>query len=74
MSVISYLHTIGVALSILINSLLGGRPTETVSYRAAQARSHRKRWGCVLCHVLDRLDHNHCDKTLKWWREYNGRF
>lgn len=65
--------SITVALSILVNALLGGAPTETLSYRAARAREHRKKWGCVLCRILDSVDLNHCDKTLKWWREVNGR-
>jgi len=66
-------RSIAVAVSILVNALLGGAPTETLSYRAARARDDRKRWGCVLCQILDTVDLNHCDKTLKWWREVNGR-
>ena len=68
-----YLHTIAVALSIMINAFLGGAPTETLSYRAACAREEKKRWGCVLCRVMDSIDLNHCDKTLNWWRRVNGR-
>ena len=68
-----YLHTIATALSILLNAIIGGQPTETLSYRAATAREKKIKWGCVLCRVLDSIDHNHCDKALKWWREVNGR-
>lgn len=69
-----YIATIFVALSILVNAILGGAPTETLSFRAAKARDSKIRWGCILCRVLDSVDRNHCDKALKWWREYNGRF
>ncbi|WLR90987.1 hypothetical protein [Shinella zoogloeoides] len=43
-----YLTSIAVALSIMINALLGGAPTETLSYRAALARDGKRRWA-VCC-------------------------
>ena len=33
----------------------------TISSRAAFARDAGKRWGCVLCKVLDAIQANHCN-------------
>jgi hypothetical protein len=38
---------------------------ETFSRRAAQARADGKRWGCVVCAVLDWFVVNHCADALK---------
>lgn len=46
-----------------LNALTGGSEDETISSRAARARDRGKRWGCVLCGVLDWLDPNHCSKS-----------
>ena len=45
------------------NAATGGLDTETVSSRANRARSEGRRWGCVLCRVLDWLDTDHCNKS-----------
>lgn len=63
----AYLHTLAVALSVLANALAGGAPTETISYRSAKARRAGRRWGCILCRVLDRIEAGHCDRALNWW-------
>lgn len=46
-----------------LNALTGGHEDETVSSRAARARDRGRRWGCVLCGVLDWLDPDHCNKS-----------
>lgn len=38
---------------------------ETISARAAKARNGGKRWGCILCKVLDFVQSNHCTNALK---------
>jgi hypothetical protein len=47
---------------------LMGSFDETISERAARARNGGKRWGCVLCRVLDRVlspkKRDHCDTSL----------
>jgi hypothetical protein len=58
-------HRILIALDQLINTILNGYPHETISSRAEKARLNGKKWGCVLCKVLDRLDPNHCAKSLE---------
>lgn len=65
-----YLISVGVSLSILLNALTGGRSPETFSLRSARARNGGKRWGCVMCRLLDVLDENHCDRTVEWWDEH----
>jgi hypothetical protein len=44
---------------------LGGNEDETISSRAAKAKLQGKRWGCVLCKLLDKLDKNHCEKSIE---------
>lgn len=39
-------------------------PGMTISARAATARDHGHRWGCILCRLLDWLDANHCDGAV----------
>ncbi len=55
---------IAVALDDAANVAGNGRLGQTISARAAQARSEGRRWGCVLCRLLDRLDSGHCDRAL----------
>ena len=42
-----------------------GRVNETISARAAKARNAGRRWGCVLCRALDRIQAHHCDTALQ---------
>lgn len=52
-----------IAFDQLLNAILGGNPDETLSHRAKRARDAGRRWGCVLCRVLDLFDRDHCDKA-----------
>lgn len=45
------------------NAATGGMDTETVSSRANRARAEKRRWGCVLCRVLDWIEEDHCSKS-----------
>lgn len=60
-----YVLSLLIAIDQLANALFAGYPDETVSYRSAKARSNGKRWGCILCKLLDAVDPNHCEKTLR---------
>lgn len=53
-----------VAFDRLVNALLRGKDRETISSRAARARAEGKRWGCVLCRLLDRIECGHCDRSI----------
>ena len=60
-----YLLNVLVLLDQAANSLLFlGSPNETISSRAAKARLAGKRWGCVLCSWLDRLQKDHCAEAM----------
>lgn len=54
-----------VAVDQLANALLGGDPDETISSRAAKAAARGRRWGCVLCRCLDRIDPGHCARNTE---------
>lgn len=56
---------VALALDHLLNVLFNGRPGQTVSGRAETARRQGRRWGCVLCAMLDWLDDNHCAEALE---------
>lgn len=61
----NYLMNLLISLDQLGNTILGGLPDETISSRAAKAKLQGKRWGCVLCKLLDKLDKNHCEKSIE---------
>ncbi|GAB3359101.1 MULTISPECIES: hypothetical protein [Giesbergeria] len=45
------------------NAAFNGSEDETISSRAARARDSNRRWGCILCRLLDAIDHNHCNRS-----------
>jgi hypothetical protein len=59
-----YLLNLAVLLDEAVNTILGGSPNETVSERSAKARSAGRRWGCLLCGLLDKINPGHCDRAL----------
>lgn len=60
-----YALNVLVSLDQLINTLLWGDPDETISSRAGKAALRGKRWGCVLCKLLDKLESGHCNKSIE---------
>ncbi len=60
-----WIKDILIGVDQLGNALLRGDPDETISSRAAKAEVRGKRWGCVLCTFLDKLDPDHCKKSLE---------
>jgi hypothetical protein len=53
-----------VLLDEAANTLFGGSPNETISSRAAKARNAGRRWGCLLCRLLNKINPGHCDRAL----------
>jgi hypothetical protein len=51
---------ISIAIDRAANAAANGDHTETISSRANRARGECRRWGCVLCRILDWLQPNHC--------------
>ncbi len=60
-----WIKDILIGVDQLGNALLRGDPDETISSRAAKAEVRGKRWGCLLCKFLDKLDPDHCKKSLE---------
>ena len=54
---------IAVGFDQLGNVAANGHEDETISSRAARARDNNRRWGCVLCKLLDTIDPDHCNKS-----------
>lgn len=57
--------TLAVSYDQLANVAFGGSEDETISSRAGKARREGRRWGCMLCRLLDRLDESHCEKSIE---------
>lgn len=55
-----YLINNAISLDYLLNTLTGGAESETLTKRAARAQSQGRKWGCVLCRLLERVDKGHC--------------
>lgn len=54
---------IAIGYDQLVNVAANGHEDETISSRADRARSQGRRWGCVLCRLLDSLDPDHCKNS-----------
>jgi hypothetical protein len=54
---------LAVAHDQLANAATGGSEDETISSRANRARGEGRRWGCILCKLLDSLEEDHCAKS-----------
>jgi len=55
---------LAVSYDQLFNATTGGSEDETVSSRAGKLVKEKK-WACVLCKLLDKLDKNHCKKYIE---------
>ena len=56
---------IAVGFDQLVNVAANGHEDETISSRAGKAAREGKRWGCVLCRLLNVFDNDHCQKTIE---------
>lgn len=45
------------------NAVTGGNPAELISTRANRARKEGRRWACLLCRLLHKVDPGHCEKA-----------
>lgn len=59
-----YLRHILVGFDMFANTVFGGYPGDTISYRAAVAKAHGKPFGCFMCRLLDLFQRAHCETTL----------
>lgn len=56
---------LAVSYDQLANAATGGHEDETISSRAGRLRKEGRGWACVLCRFLDRLDPQHCDRSIE---------
>lgn len=60
--------TVAVANDQALNAALVGRSgseDETISSRAGKAAQRGRRWGCILCRMLDLFDPGHCARNIE---------
>lgn len=57
--------SIALMIDELANVDVNGQVEQTISTRAARAQLRGRRWGCLLCGILDKLDPGHCARALK---------
>ena len=60
-----YIWNLLVSVDQLVNTIFAGNPDESISSRAAKAERAGKKWGCVLCKLLDKIDKDHCNKNIE---------
>ncbi len=56
---------LSVGFDQLANAAGNGDPDGTISSRACKAKLAGRRWGCMLCKLLDKLDPGHCDRSIE---------
>lgn len=56
---------VAVANDQTLNAALSGSEDETISSRAGKAARSGKKWGCVLCRLLDKFDAGHCERSIE---------
>lgn len=54
---------IAVAFDCAASACFGGDGHTTISNRAYSAEKAGRRWGCILCKLLDSIDPNHCENA-----------
>ena len=54
---------LAVSMDQLANTTMNGSEDETISSRAGRHKDTEK-WACLLCKLLDKLDPNHCEKSI----------
>ena len=59
-----YFWNILVSIDQLANTILGGDPDETISSRSGKLQDTRC-WAKCLCWFLNKLDTNHCKKSIE---------
>jgi len=59
-----YIWNILISIDQLANTILGGDVDETISSRAGK-RQHRQLWAKWLCWLLNKMDTNHCQKSIE---------
>jgi hypothetical protein len=53
-----------IAMDRLFNAATGGNGKETLSSRSGRLQKENVKWACVLCNFLDKLEKDHCNKSI----------
>jgi hypothetical protein len=76
--VATYLLGLSLAANQAGNAIMGGKPTQTISYRAGMARDRGAKFGTGVCAVLNKIDwhherpnEDHCAKAVRHHIERN---
>lgn len=59
---------VAVANDQALNAAMVGRAgseDETISSRAFKASASGRRWGCILCRLLDKIERDHCRRSAE---------
>ena len=56
--------SIAIGFDQTLNAATGGSVDETISSRAYKACIAKRKWGCLLCKMLDAGDKGHCAKSV----------
>lgn len=59
-----WIQNVALGIDETVNAVTGGDGEETISSRAAKAQVAGKKWGCVLCKILDLFQKDHCKISL----------
>jgi hypothetical protein len=59
----SHAWTLAVSVDQTANAAFNGNPDETISSRAGR-HVNDEQWACWLCWLLDKIDPNHCEKSI----------
>jgi len=62
--VCKYIWNLLIAIDQLANTVLLGDPDETISSRAGK-RQDTQTWAKYLCWILNKIDKNHCKKSIE---------
>jgi len=47
------------------NAATGGSEDELISSRAGKAKQHGRKWACILCKFLDKIEKDHCKNSIE---------
>ena len=61
-----YLINLSIAVDVMMNTLLGGSPHETISSRLGRAESGGNSWARVICNALSKIfsQPEHCRRSI----------
>jgi len=59
-----YFWNLLISIDQLFNTILGGHPDETISSRAGKKQDDEC-WAAWLCWLLNKIDTNHCKKSIE---------